>query len=205
MKQRVTLPVLAPKLEHGQSFSINPTIGTSADPGLAKLNTDLLVVTQTSNGRFSHRVQQLDDALEGRLSQEARRANFSGQLCDQLVVVETGGNVGAKFVLLLGIGAFAGFSGEVVCQTFEQVLKVASAKGLRSVTLYLPPNRQTAHRINLRGTVAILSCRLSQFLAANPQEEQIKVEFYCTPQSARHVAAGLAVRTARCSACHRVK
>lgn len=202
---KTSLPILA---EHSKCcsvadyFVICSKLGTKSDPGLAGIETDLLVLTAATNANLSRLFSRAGESLGGALAEATASSQFTGQISDAPVVVAGGKHSRARFVMLAGIGSFALFRGETVCHLFQRVLEVARAKGAKKITLVIPPNRQTEERINLKGTAAIVACRLGCYLQQHPDfAAALQVEFYCTPQAARFLSQGLAVKAPRCSVC----
>ena len=208
----IKLPILTDECAHScqsnangavqQRFIITPTMGTASDPGIDRWQTDLLVLTAMSHSHFTEGMRKIDTALSGQLAQALEQSEFRGHRQDQPVLVPgTPGVSGACHYLVVGLGQYRYFGGSAVCDLFGTVLDQALKLGAAKVTLPIPPNRQTSRQVNLKGTAAVIACRLDHFAKANPKVKLPLIEFFCTAQAARHLAAGLGIAPSSCQQC----
>lgn len=202
MAEMLSLPVLTPQPAElaADRFTVDATLGTQSARGLCELETDLLVVCAATNYNATRLQDTFPEPLRSNLKQQLSHSGFSGQ-ANQTVVVDGDGSIKARLLLVAGIGSFACFRGCALCAVFHNVLTVALERGCNKITWVIPANRQTARSMNLKGVVATMTCRMSQFVFAHPESSNLQIEIHCTPQAARHVRSGLKAAGARCSVC----
>ncbi len=203
----VSLPMLACKptavptaATPSLQVTINATMGTAADPGIDKLETDLLVLTATTNFVLTEGMRKIDELLCGRLSATIAQQDFRGKR-GQVILIDCPTASSIKSILLVGLGDHRNFDGEVLCELFGLVLEQAYATAASKVVLPIQPNRQTGRNVSLVATAAVLRCRMGQIAIAHSERGLPAVELFCTPQAGRYLQAGLKIAPWRCQPC----
>ncbi len=85
------------------------------------------------------RVRAIDNALAGQLSGVVKSGDFHGK-SNESVLLYTSGAIGAKRILLCGLGAFADIEAETLRSVAGRAINSARAKGARTVTMCLDPS-----------------------------------------------------------------
>jgi len=169
------------------------TSGTSQSA--RELRTDLLLLTAMSHMGLGSFAATLDRSLNGLLSKKIADSGFSGKLGEHLLIDLK--NLGHKrqspsYILLVGLGHPADFSLRTACGLFRLSLDRAAELGVRRLTIPFLTHRLTAERMNLRGTAAVLRCRVQERLSKPHQLGALEeIEILCSPQAKRHVQQGL--------------
>ena len=87
---------------------------TYSDENLLTIKTDILVLGMFKGDRFSGSVKNVNEALGDALKRLSKDDKFDGDLGKSVALNSTLGKIGAKRVLLLGLGVRSKFSPEVV-------------------------------------------------------------------------------------------
>ncbi|MEQ9618624.1 MAG: leucyl aminopeptidase [Deltaproteobacteria bacterium] len=87
---------------------------THSDESIVKLKTDVLVVGKFKGEKLSGQAKKINEALGGILNQLAVDEEFEGDPGRGVMVNSTFGKIGAKRVLLLGLGDKAKFTSDIV-------------------------------------------------------------------------------------------
>jgi leucyl aminopeptidase len=114
-----------------------------------KIKTDLLVLGMFKGDKFSGSVKSVNDALGGVLKDLAGDEKFEGDLGKSVLLSSTFGKIGARRVLLLGLGDKSRYSTDTVRKTGN-----LTAKKMRNVCTSLAFGREFCKG---RGYVAALA------------------------------------------------
>lgn len=186
------------------NFVVNGSMGTRRDPGIDKLETGLLVMTQMLAAKPTMGVLKIDRALDGALMRKVSAEGFVGRSGTYVSITpaELGfADYPQKQVVLFGLGDYRRFNGQVLCSFYRTLLRLVDENGLRTICLPIMPNRQSERSVSLSGSMAVLQCRVRQ------QQDQgfcpmlETVEIFCTAQAAPSVHKGLEISGARCLRC----
>lgn len=108
----------------------------------SKVAVDLLVVPvpelKSKRWQPSARIRAIDEALSGQLSAVVQTGDFRGRSSDS-VLLYSHGAIGAKRILLCGLGRFADIDAETLRRAAGRAVNTARSKGARKVALCLDP------------------------------------------------------------------
>jgi hypothetical protein len=162
---------------------------------IESVQTDLLVLTRLQYMHPGPSSVRFDSLLNATVSAAIAEHNFYGRLGDSLLV--STGDPYIKQVLVVGLGKPSGFGRPTLCGLFRLVFEKAMQSGSRKVSIPIFPGRLTD--INLKGTAAVLKCKLNLLADQKHLEE---VEILCAPQAIRHLLSGLGKEEQLCRVCH---
>ena len=162
------------------------------------VDTDLLVLSRLEHTILGGGPSRFDAALGGCISRKLSESRFQGNRGDSLLF--STGHERIRNVLIVGIGAACQVGRRTICGLFEHIIEKAEEIGANKVSLPIFPGRLTAP--NLKGTLAVLRCRMAQHYSIHAGRPRIKeFEILCTPQAKRHIVNGLAVHHPLCPTC----
>lgn len=168
---------------------------------IESVKTDLLVITHLEHMRLGHGPQRFDELLGNRISQAVADAHFAGNLGDSLLVETADQKI--KRVLIVGLGKPDTFGRPNLCGLFRMIFESARATGATKVSIPIFPGRLTD--LNLKGTAAVLRCKLSLLGSQGALGDLDEVEILCAPQATRHLLSGFSVEQQLCRVCKNPK
>jgi leucyl aminopeptidase len=120
-------------------------------------------------------LKELDQKLDGLLSQAKRNGEFTGKNEEQ-ILFQPAGDMPAKRVLLIGLGAKADSSAEKVRQAAGRAMQQVINKKLGQASFALPLDaKQSDHVANLQATaegILLASYRYDRFLGEQARESR---------------------------------
>lgn len=168
---------------------------------LSKMPADLLVVSVMHNAKLAGPFQALDESMGRVLSDSIFTQQFTGKLGQRFLldISQLGGP--QKYALVVGLGEPQLFTGHTACSLFRLVTEAAEAVGAKTVLLPIPPRRLWTDQVSLRGTGAILRCRLEERAKRGKLSCLEKFEVVCSPQARKYFEEGLSLTGPRCQTC----
>lgn len=176
------------------------TIYSAFDHNLERIesvHTDLLVLTELEHMRLGPGPARFDALLDSAISKALAEDHFSGRLGNSLLIKTD--NAKIREVVVVGIGKPAAFGRPSLCGLFRLVFEQAVASGAKKVTIPVFPGRLTD--INLKGTAAVLRCKILQLASEGLLGSIEEVEILTSPQATRHFLLGLQVEEPLCRVC----
>jgi hypothetical protein len=164
--------------------------------------TEFLVVAKLAGCHFNHFERLVDEALGGLLSE--RISGWSAEFGSYRLLYLPAARVQfgkLKYVLIMGMGQASGFHGKHLCAFTNFTVGTAALTGVSRITYLESPYRSTEPSISLRGTSAIIRCRVELFGERHRLRNLKEVQFIACHQAARHLQTGLDLPTPRCRAC----
>lgn len=193
------------KILSGVHVIVSPDLAPRAIPCFNYMQTDILVLSMLS-GLAAHDFSwAVDSELNELLKDQVTQRGFSGEMGTYLLVdLKALGRQrdDIRYVLICGVGFSHKFNKKAVCVVFGLGVDMARKLGVKKVTIPIPPFRLTADRLNLKGTAAILRCRLAREAEQHEGMNLLKeVEVFLTPQAKHYFEEGLEVGGELCPGC----
>jgi hypothetical protein len=182
-------------------IELSSCFGCFSKNRLSKMSADIFVVTVMHNADLAGPFRALDQSLNGLLTQAIYEQKFNARLGERFLLDLSELNRPQKYILVVGLGEAQSFNGHVACALVRLITEVATRVGAKSVLLPIPPRRLTGEAVSLRGTGAIVRCRLEERALRGELGCLEKFQILCSPQARPYLAEGLALNGARCQSC----
>jgi hypothetical protein len=180
-----------------------PVIGNKAKAVAEALACELVVFTEVAAQRLPKLLHWLDESLCGQIQAALKAHDFSGRLGSSVLIpIEHGclkrTEVKVRHVLVVGIGDFKDFHARTLCGLMDVIGRTAYDVDAHTICLSVGPNRLTSGTISLRGTGAIMRCRV----ATTPYCAHVaEIRILCSPQAQRFLDEGFDMLPPRCATC----
>ncbi len=197
MSKKEPLPVLNATPE---GFPVTITVSAvlnGTTETIDRVDTDLLVLTKLEHTILGGGPASFDVVLGGCISQKLSESHLQAHRGDSLLF--TTGHEQIRNVLIVGLGSANQVGRRTICGLFEHILEKAEEIGASKVSLPIFPGRLITS--NLKGTLAVLRCRMAQHYSRVDRARIKEFEILCTPQAKRHIVNGLAIHEPLCKTC----